>query len=274
MKVKHNKKRNTAFLFESLVRELTKSIVSKKVSKSRKIKEIFHNYFSSGTVLAEELACYRTLCEKDNLDQYTAEKIIFHTKKAYEELDKNKIFEEQSKVIKEINTTIGTNVYKNFVPNYRAYATVAQIFADKTPVKSRILLEKQILETITEGSEESEKLAPVDSLVVKSFTERFNNTYKELLPEQQELLTKYIVSFGINEADFKVAVGSELKRIKEEVESSLKLEEVSSDEDMVNNTHKVLEQIKEFNIGNISNDDLLKILKLQHLVNEYQTDAN
>ena len=29
MKLKHNKKRNTAFLFEALVRELTKSVVRK-----------------------------------------------------------------------------------------------------------------------------------------------------------------------------------------------------------------------------------------------------
>ena len=40
MKVKHNKKRNTAFLYEALVRELTKAVVEQNVTRSQKIKKI------------------------------------------------------------------------------------------------------------------------------------------------------------------------------------------------------------------------------------------
>ena len=40
MKIKHNKKRNTAFLFETLVRELTKSIVDGNKTRGNKIKTI------------------------------------------------------------------------------------------------------------------------------------------------------------------------------------------------------------------------------------------
>ena len=40
MKVKHNKKRNTAFLYESLVKELTKAIVRQQEERKGKIIKI------------------------------------------------------------------------------------------------------------------------------------------------------------------------------------------------------------------------------------------
>ena len=42
MKMKHNKKRNTAFIFEVLIRELTKSIVEKDTTRKRKCHYISH----------------------------------------------------------------------------------------------------------------------------------------------------------------------------------------------------------------------------------------
>ena len=51
MKHRHNKKRNTAFLFEAAVRELTKSIVAKDTEKRRKILNILKEY-SFNTVIA------------------------------------------------------------------------------------------------------------------------------------------------------------------------------------------------------------------------------
>ena len=79
------------------------------------------------------------------------------------------------------------------MPDYKSYATLAQIFGNKLPVKSRVIMEQKIIDTLTTGVEENEQMKPVDSLVVKSFTERFNETYSELLPEQKELLNKFIV---------------------------------------------------------------------------------
>ena len=274
MKAKHNKKRNTAFLYEVLTRELTKTIVERDAAKASTIKNIFREHFASNTTLGRELSCYQALCESKELDQYTAEKMIFSAKKEYENLDKSQVFQEQSQVIKKINTSLGPNVYKNFVPNYRAYATVSQIFNDTTPVKSRVLLEQQMLSTMTSSDKASEDLHPVDSLVVKSFSDRFNQKYTNLLPEQQDLLSKYVLSFGANEADFKLCVVNELKRIKEEVQSSLGLEEVKSDPDMVQTTDKVLKKIESFNVASIQKEDVLNILKLQNLVHEYHQDAN
>ena len=274
MKAKHNKKRNTAFLYETLVRELTKSIIANQKSKTREIKKIFKESFAPGSALKKELECYKTLSETTSLDHYTAEKMIFHAKKEHELLSEKEIFESQSSLLRKINTTLGTEALNNFVPNYRAYATVAQIFGKRTPVKTRVLLEKQILDFLTSKEETPKALEPVDSLVLGRFTERFNNQYSNLLPEQKNLLTKYIVSVGDGHTDFQICVGNELKRIREAVTQSLDSGDVSPDSSMVKSTHRVLEQIGKFNISRISEEDILTILKLQTLVKEYQTDAN
>ena len=236
MKVRHNKKRNTAFLYEVLVKELTKSVIDKDVQRSGKIKSILKEHFRSGMVLFSELGCFNALADKSNLDQYTAEKMVFRAKKEYDQLDQKDIFKEQSAVIKKVNTDLGREVFNNFVPNYKSYATLAQIFGEKMPVKNRVLMEQKIIETLTSSEEQKEELQPVDSLVVKSFTNRFNETYTGLLPEQKELLNRFIVSFNENEVDFKLFAGKELARIQESVEASLSLEEVKTDEQMVEST--------------------------------------
>ena len=47
MKFKHNKKRNTIFIFESLVRELTKSVINKDFSRKKEILSIIKENFSN-----------------------------------------------------------------------------------------------------------------------------------------------------------------------------------------------------------------------------------
>jgi hypothetical protein len=274
MKVKHNKKRNTAFLYEALVRELTKSVVSNNSARSKAVKTILKEHFRSGKVLFSELGCFTALTDKSNLDRYTAEKMIFRAKNEYDKLNQQEIFKEQSAVIKKVNTELGKEVFNNFVPDYKSYATLAQIFGTKMPVKNRVIMEQKIVETLTSSEEEKEEMQPVDSLVVKSFTERFNKEYTELLPEQKELLNRFIVSFNESEADFKLYAGKELKRIQEGVQASLELPDVREDEEMVENTKKVLDQISKFNVANLDEQQILKILKLQKLAREYETDAN
>ena len=51
MRLKHNKKRNTAFVYEALIRELTKSIIKKHKNKQNVIVSIIKEHFSKGSVL-------------------------------------------------------------------------------------------------------------------------------------------------------------------------------------------------------------------------------
>ena len=272
MKTKHNKKRNTAFLFESLVRELTKSIVFSRAKQTQKIKNIIREHFSKDSMLSRELECFKALAETNELDTYTAEKLIFQAKKEHESLDHQEVFLEQSQLIKSINTELSTEVYNNFIPNYRSYATIAQVFSKKTPVKQKVLMEKQILRSMTSSPGTKKELKPVDDLVLKTFTSSFNEKYDSLLPEQKNLLNKFMILNEANRPDFSVYLLEELKRLDDCVTESLDMSDIKNDTTMQEATMQVLEKLRSINVSSISEKSLMTILKVQNLVREYKND--
>ena len=274
MKVKHNKKRNTAFLFEALLREMTKAVVSQQKSRARIVKKILSEHFRSGDVLSREIECYNALVESQELDRPTAEKLIQMAKDSYSRISQQEIFKEQSQVIKKINTALGKDTFNNFVPNYKSFATIAQIFGEKSPLKNRVLLENKLVEDLMTPIREEELLKPIDGLVVRTFTERFNQSYSDLLQEQKQLLGKYIVSFGDSAVDFRLYMAEELSRLCAAISSSLEMDEIKEDEEMINSTNKILEEVRSFDVSRLTEDQILKVLKLQKLVEEYQSDDN
>ena len=95
MRLKHNKKRNTAFLYEALVRELTKYIIKQNKYKISQVSSLIKESFNRGTSLYRELNIYKPLYGSSmNLD--TAKKLIKESKLAHEKLNKQQIFKEQS----------------------------------------------------------------------------------------------------------------------------------------------------------------------------------
>ena len=96
MRLKHNKKRNTAFLYEVLTKEVAKAIVVKDLKKKDSILALMKEFFSKGKVLRQELELYKLLGESHSADLYFAERLIQETKKEYDSLDQEKIFEAQS----------------------------------------------------------------------------------------------------------------------------------------------------------------------------------
>ena len=276
MKTKQNKKRNTGFIFEALVRELTKSVLAKDYKRASSIRSILKESFAKTKALRKELDCYKALCEADNLDGYTAEKLVYQTKVEHGNINQKQLFVEQSAMIRRINHEIGNDVFSAFVPNYRALATISQIFSDQTPVKKKVLMERTVLENLTQKDEDREEseLKPIDDLVIKSFTKKYNSQYSDLLPEQKGLLNRHILSIRDGGVDFRVYLNSELARLHSEVKNSLVMEDVKSDDQMVKNTKSVLRIIENFSMSEFSQDDLKTVLKIQKLANEYKKDGD
>ena len=92
-KTKHNKKRNTAFLYEALVREIAKSVINKEPQRNDIITSLIKEHFVQGGEMAKELELYRALGATENLDSYTAEKLIQEAKNAHEKINKKKFLE-------------------------------------------------------------------------------------------------------------------------------------------------------------------------------------
>ena len=53
--MRHNKKRNTAFIYETLTRELTKAIVAKNKTRKKEVLVIIREHFEGDSPLAREL---------------------------------------------------------------------------------------------------------------------------------------------------------------------------------------------------------------------------
>ena len=75
MKFKHNKKRNAAFIYEALVRELAVVALNEHHEKKKKIEEVIKKLFSRNSILGKEYRLYKTLLETKSVDYVTAEKI-------------------------------------------------------------------------------------------------------------------------------------------------------------------------------------------------------
>ena len=119
MKLKHNKKRNTAFLYEVLVRNLTKAILEQNSPLKKRIIGVVKEHFKRSSELKKQLNIYNSLMESDSLHPFIAEKIVHEAKQLHEELDEKKIFDEQSSLINKINKSISKDAFNIFIPNYK-----------------------------------------------------------------------------------------------------------------------------------------------------------
>ena len=273
MKLKHNKKRNTAFLFEVLVRELTKSVIQKRSDYGIKISKIVKEHFGKGTLLKKELEIYKSLQEKSGLQPYVAEKLIFEAKSQYGKLDKKRIFQEQSALINKINKELTSEVFSQFIPNYKSIATIHQIFNSSLSPKKKVLLETTILETLTATEQLTEsKQKKVDNLVIKKFVERYNKQYEtaDLHEEQKNLLQKYIMSFSDNGLDLNVYLNEEIGRLKDVLSESNSVKEIAEDKEMLEKSKAILTLLESFKEQAVSGDMVKKVLRVQNLVREIQ----
>lgn len=274
MRLKHNKKRNTAFVYEALVRELTKSIVKNNKNKQSKIVSIMKEYFAKGTELNKELDLYKSVYETRSIEKRLAEKIIVEAKKSYSDLNRKTIFQEQSALINKINKTLSKNLFDNFVPNYKNLATVYSIFQEALPVKDRVLLEENIIQQMSEScATEDEEQQPIDNIVYSTFVTKFNDQYSETLSESQKnLLGKYISSFSDNGLELKYYLNEEIGNLKEQLTECKSVPVISEDETLKNKVDQVYSVLDSYKDKEIDSDLIEVVLKTQDLLEEIKQD--
>ena len=138
--MKHNKKRNTAFLYECLVKELTKAIVRNDSDLKSKITEVIKENFKKGTILKKDLDIYNSLLEGTGQKEYSkALRVIYEIKRDYDNLDRKAVFNAQTKLIKQINEAFNSGIWNNFIGNYKNMATADMFFKqEKLPAKEEI----------------------------------------------------------------------------------------------------------------------------------------
>lgn len=274
-KFKHNKKRNTAFIYECLVVELTKAVLGNDKNSQSNIKSIIKEHFKKDSALLNDLRIYQAITETKDVAQDTAEKILEEAKKQKSSIDSKQLFNEQNKVINKINKSLSTNFFSNFIPNYKDLASVSQIFNTSVPIKSRVLLEQEVIGAMSKTEEEKQEMLPVDSLTYKIFTQKFNEQYSDsLLEEQKALLERYISSFKDNGLELKVHLDQEIGRLKEEVQQCSSNNIIQENEMLKQKLLQVSEILNGFASRVPDEEMLTKVISIQSLVKEIQEDVN
>tara|TARA_R110000824_G_scaffold331413_1_gene518094 strand:+ start:4728 stop:5564 length:837 start_codon:yes stop_codon:yes gene_type:complete len=278
MKFKHNKKRNTAFLYESLLKEASKSVVKGDKDKKKKILSILKEFFSQGKILKRELDLYKFLYETRKVDPYTAERIIQEARKDYASLNLKEVFNAQTALINLVNKELGKDSFAAFVPNYRSLATISQIFNNEMTAKSRVLLERKIIGVMISSPKEQSRMTSmpkVDDLAYKTFIKKFNQKYgDDLLSEQRDLLTRYILSLSDNGVALKIFLNEELSRLKVSLAATAESEDFRNDELLQEKVAQVSKLLESFSQKRIDGSMIEKVLKIQSLIGETQADGD
>ena len=276
MKIKHNKKRNTAFVYEALVREATVSIIKEDAARKDKVVSIIKKHFGADTLLYKDLECYRSLYEEKFPNKQLASRVLNEVKMQKRLIDPDGLFQQQTELIHDINKDLSPDLFNNFVPNYRCLATIEQILSFKTSPKSKIMLENQIMDDLIIVKESTTDMPTIDNLTYRQSVKLFNEKYEnQLLKEQKNLLTFYVTSFSDNGLQLKMYLNEEIGRLKEKLLEAREVPCILEDKDMLTKTNKIIEKLNGFAKQTINENVLLTVLKTQSLVQEiYNGDNN
>jgi hypothetical protein len=274
-KYKHNKKQNTAFLYEALILELTKCILREDIAGKKKFLKFIKESFSPRTLLHQDLKLYHALSKTQNVCPITAEKILTEVKRRRKIMDKRELLKEQNQLTRRIKKTLSDSVMSNFIPSYKFLATISQIFNERTSIKTKVLLENEIIGHMISKTGEEKKMIPIDNLIYKTFVNKFNKEYSEgLLKEQKDLLGKYVASFSDNGLELKLYLNEEVGRLKKEISKSLLSEEFVADPEMHSKAQVVLSILDSYKNESLSKEMVRQVAQTQSLVREIQSNAN
>ena len=269
--MKHNKKRNTAFLYETLVKELTKAVVRQEESKKKKILELIKESFAKGSVLNEDLNLYKSILEnKDKMTKDFTDRFLVETKKDYDALSRKSVFNAQTKLISQINQQLGASIFNNFVPNYKDIATVGSWFQDtKSNAKTRLIIETKVKSLLVPSITQEKEMKHIDNLTYKTFVGKFNDTYKNSLKENQKtLLTNYITSFADNGLGLKSFINEELESLKVELAQKLSKGKDTIGEERHEKLSKVSIVLEDFSKRPLDENMVKKLFFIQDLMGE------
>ena len=272
MKNRHNKKRNTAFLYEVLIKELTKAIIDEDNERRKTVVSLLKEYFQKSSILFKELQTYKSLCEVGKEEKKHIEKIVTESYSRNKEINKQHLNTAQTSLINAINKNLSKGVFLNFIPNYKELATINQYFNTSSP-KRKVILEEKVKASVLDESENKE-LKPIDKLTYRVFVNSFNKKYGTLLSEQQELLNKYISSFSDNETEFRVFLNEQIGSIRENLDSYRHAADKKKETDVVEKINEVTEIIDAFRDSKIDNHMIGQVLRLQTLAKEIKSDEH
>lgn len=227
MKLKHNKLRNPAILFELLVRQITTDTLNNRESKSVNILKRHYN----NTQIAKEFKIYKTLYEAKNLSEAKASILINSAIQAHSKLNKTTLRKAKYDLIADIKENYNLEeFFKSKVNNYKTLASIYMLFETVNSDIADPEVESKYRFTIMESICENPNKNPKDtlleeynsydkgtrSLVYKLFIQKFNEKYSGLDDNQKSLLKEYITNISTSDS-LREYVNCEITKVKKDI---------------------------------------------------------
>jgi hypothetical protein len=274
--LKHSKYKNTAILFEMLVRKLTSETLT---SDKTVTVEIIKKYFGKNTALSKELQLYNSLIKESFKTEAQTLEFIRSCKSAHNKLNKSTLRRQRYNLVKEISENFDfQKISKIRINNYKELASVYKIFEynDSDNPKEILECKNVIVEHMSTSKDVSKKKnivlekyknhdKDVRLLAYKLLVDKFNKKYSTLDENQKNILNKYIVHVNDTES-LKLYLESILPNIKKQLK-----EQVSKISDpvtkiKVDKLSEMLCNVKTIKVVNESH--ILSILRYFDLIKE------
>ena len=274
--LKHSKYKNTAILFEMLVRKLTSETLT---SDKTVTVEIIKKYFGKNTVLSKELQLYNSLIKESFKSEAQTLEFIRSCKAAHNKLNKSTLRRQRYNLVKEISENFDfQKISKIRINNYKELASVYKIFEynDSDNPKEILECKNVIVEHMSSVKNVSDKKnivlekykkhdKDVRLLAYKLLVDKFNKKYSTLDENQKQVLNKYIVHVNDTES-LKLYLESILPNIKNELkEQVLKISDPVT-KIKVDKLSEMLCNVKTIKVVNESH--ILSILRYFDLIKE------
>ena len=283
MKIKHSKFRNTGLIFELLVKQIAADTLNGSDSPAV---DIIKKFYSDKSSLAKEYKLYEFIVKNKNVSQSKAEAIVSTITEVSRRLDLKSLKTLKYELISEIKKHYSTDEF--FGMQVRDYKALAALYCLLEAQNNDILINPQvlidnkttILEHLTSAPQNEEEVKDtlieeyskydkdLKLLTFKLLLEKFNDKYKDLLPEQKNILKEFITSVNsqsrlrtlVNEEMNKIAsaVRNLTPKVKDEV-IKIKLDEVSKNIKPLTNKEK------------IKDSHLVNLMQYYDLVNELKS---
>ena len=280
MKIKHSKYKNTGLIFELLIKQVAADTLSRKESPAIKV---IKKFYTGNTTLVKEFKLYDFILKNKGVGSKKAETIVSTIVEISRKLDLDSLKRQKYELIKELKQHYDLEEFFSMkVDTYKPLAALYCLLeAQNTPDlldpnvfvnnKTTILehltqtkhSEGQVKDTLIEEYSKFDK--DLRLLTYKILLEKFNDQYKDLLPEQKNILKEFIVSANssirlrniVNEEMLKLS--ENISTLKAKITDSvvgIKLEEIQKAIIPVKNTQKV------------DDNHLVSLMQYYELVNE------
>ena len=283
MRIKHSKYKNTGLIFELLVKQIAADTLSKKESPAI---NVIKKFYTGNTPLVREFKLYDFVIKNKGVGVKKAESILSTIVEISRKLDPNSLKKQKYELIKELKKHYDLEEFFSIkVETYKPLAALyclmeAQNAAGLVDLDVFVDNKTTILEHLTQSktSEGQVKNALIEEyskydkdlrlLTYKILLEKFNHQYRDLLPQQKNILKEFIVSVN-SSTRLRNVVNEEMVKLQTEISNlkknitdkvvKIKLEEIQKAITPVKNTQKV------------DDNHLVSLMQYYELVNELRS---